>query len=617
MLTKSRPHLAQNPSESKSANELCELLGDLPLALKVATAYLQKYHTETIAGYLEDLRQTPIDNPEMREVWACFAVSYRKLKRKDKIDVLALRLFHLAAYFAPVSISPTLLAKAANVDDAKRKDQVRFNTAMARLRDLGLICEEPDGRLLLHRLLRQFARSFCTLDLVKCGLRRPFRDRIASLRGLIPTSQPRVGRSVVRLLLKVPSSILLMLYAEVRVLLYRLRYLLNLAVRSRYRSGFPQRRVAQIVWEVLANSAARKIQNNLPHELTKERAHLRDAAVEAERFCPGLAANLYNLLGVHAHLSELLQEAKTDLERAVQIGERIYGVGLPDLVVFDSNLGMILREQGDLTMAWVYVSRAVQVYWQRYGPNHPVVASCLNNIGMILRDQGNSSEALEYVRQALKIRQRLFSHDDPHVAHSLSTIGLILQDQGDLPGALENTQRALAMNEQAYGPNHPSVASNARQISEILCAQGDLARAYEYAQRALESDEQVYGPNHPRVATDANNIGLILMDQGDLTRALEYFQRSLKIDEQAYGPNHSSVAVDSNNVGRILEDQGNPEGAQGHIGRALEILQKEYGPDNQTRRKIESNLRRVQEKIAAQASKKPPATNKLGGYSED
>src|SRR5215471_8941820 len=57
MLQKARPKLAQNTEESKAANELCDLLGDLPLALKVAAAYLQKYHAESIAGYLQDLHQ--------------------------------------------------------------------------------------------------------------------------------------------------------------------------------------------------------------------------------------------------------------------------------------------------------------------------------------------------------------------------------------------------------------------------------------------------------------------------------------------------------------------------------------------------------------------------------
>src|SRR5215471_2481484 len=79
MLQKARPKVAQNAEESKAANNLCDLLGDLPLALKVAAAYLQKYHAESIAGYLQDLRQAEPSEAELRDVWACFGVSYRKL----------------------------------------------------------------------------------------------------------------------------------------------------------------------------------------------------------------------------------------------------------------------------------------------------------------------------------------------------------------------------------------------------------------------------------------------------------------------------------------------------------------------------------------------------------
>src|SRR5262249_20186546 len=152
-----------------------------------------------------------------------FAVSYRKLNSnsEDGIDALAMRLFHLAAYFAPVSIAPKLLVQAADLDQGKREDQRRFNTAVARLQELSLISEEPDGRLLLHRLLRQFARSQKT-------------------------------------------------------------------------PGIEQEVVSLKVWECLRNFAAQEVDSGLPQELTRERPHLREAATDAERSNPKLAAALYN-----------------------------------------------------------------------------------------------------------------------------------------------------------------------------------------------------------------------------------------------------------------------------------------------------------------------------------
>lgn len=493
MLEKARPRLAEDLAEQKAANDLCDFLGDLPLGLKVAAAYLQKYHAETVAGYLQDLRQASTSDSELSElkdVWACFAVSYRKLKPEDKTDALALRIFHAGAYFAPVSILPKLLAQAADLDEGRREEQKRFSHSVARLQELSLISQEPDGRFLLHRLLRQFASKLKTAE---------------------PT----------------------------------------------------QEEAALKVWKVLKEFAAREINTGLPQGLTSERAHLREAATEAEDPNPQIAAELYNWLGSHARMLALLGEARTDQERALKLGE------------------------------------------QAHGPEHPSVSTYANNLGLVLQDQGDRTGALEYLRRALKIGEQAYSSEHPEVASLANNLGTVLQDQGDLTGALHYAQRALKIDEQAYGPNHPSVARDANNIGQILKDQGDLPGALEHAQRALKIGEEVYGPNHPTVAICVNNIGLILQAQGDLAGALEHTQRALKIDEHVYGLNHPNVAIDANNLGQILRRQGDLAGAEDHIGRALEIFRKTYGPDNPSTRTVARNLRGLQEEIDAQNRKQP------------
>ncbi|HEY6251073.1 MAG TPA: tetratricopeptide repeat protein, partial [Candidatus Angelobacter sp.] len=343
MLQKARPKVEQSPAESKAANELCDLLGDLPLALKVAAAYLQKYHAENIAGYLLDLRQTSASDSELGDVWACFAVSYRKLNAEDATDALALRLFYLAAYFAPVSISPRLLAQAAELDVNKSEDRKGFHRAVARLQELSLMSEEPDKRLLLHRLLRQFARSQKT-------------------------------------------------------------------------PGIEQEALAPRVWKCLEDFAGKEVGTGLPQELIRERAHLREAATDAERSNPKLAATLYNWLGRHGRMLALVLEARADYEKALKIGEEAYGSSDPEVAAYANNLGQILLDQGNLAGALKYTQRALKISEQVYGPDHPDVATYANNISQILQNQGDLTGALQYVQRALKIDEQVYGPNHPAVA---------------------------------------------------------------------------------------------------------------------------------------------------------------------------------------------------------
>lgn len=531
MLEKARPKLATDRVERQAADELCKYLGDLALALKVAAAYLQRYGSESVQNYLQDLRDTSTGDSELREVWSCFAVSYRKLKSEDETDALALRLFHLAAYFAPVSIASTLMAQSAELDTTDRKQQKAFNQALTRLQELSLISREPDGRLLLHRLLRKFARSQASPSL-------------------------------------------------------------------------KQEEIAVRVWEALRDFASKEIESGLPQNLTRERPHLREAAAEAEHSRPEMAARLYNQLGVHGRMLALLQEAKADFDRALDLYQQVLGPYHARVAAVANNIGLILRQKGDLAGALDYARRALKINEQVYGIDHPLVAINANNIGLILRRQGNIAEALKYAQRALQIDEQVYGSDHPNVATDANNIGTILQDQGNSADALEYIRRALKIDERVYGRNHPKVAIDANNIGQILKGQGDLAGALEYARRALQIDEQVYGPDHPEVATDANNIGQILKAEGDLASALEYTRRALKIDEQVYGPDHPNVAIRANNIGTILQDQGDFAGALEYLQRAQKIMQQVYGFDHPSTRTVAKNLSGVQAAIEAEKKNK-------------
>jgi hypothetical protein len=102
--------------------------------------------------------QSPIQDSSLEKVALSFGVSFNKLNPQNPTDALAQKLFYLASWFAPVSINRGLLIASAGVDSADRDARHQAEDALARLIELGLIKEEADARLLLHRLLRDFAR---------------------------------------------------------------------------------------------------------------------------------------------------------------------------------------------------------------------------------------------------------------------------------------------------------------------------------------------------------------------------------------------------------------------------------------------------------------------------
>ena len=448
LLCKGRPDVLQDEEEAEAANAICDTLGDLPLAVALAGAYLESYkHDVSLTQYLEQLRQQPVlENPALvdfvqdpsptghvQSVAATFETSYGRLDPEDETDLLAMRLFHLASHFAPVSIRRDLLLASAGLDPEEGDEQRLAGDALGRLVRLGLAQEEEGGRLLLHRLLGEFARH-----------------------------HPAPGQSEEEAWEKVAQAV----------------------------GGF----------------ATKENEGGLPHRLARELPHLRYLAARAEQREWPEADALFNALGYHLRMVGSYGEARESYERALQLAQAVYDPDHPRLAIVARNLGLLLRDLGDLKGARECLERALKIDETAYGPDHPEVATDVNGLGLLLKDLGDLKGARECYERALKIDEAVYGPDHPRVASRMNNLGLVLRALGDLKGAQECVERALKIDEAVHGPDHPDLARDANDLAGVLHALEDLEGARQSYERALAIWRRVYGEEHHKTQTVLRNL---------------------------------------------------------------------------------------------------------------
>jgi len=490
LLCKGRPEVLEDEEEREAADAICHTLGDLPLAVALAGAYLESYkHDVTLSQYLEELRQQPVlKNPALvdfvqdpsptdhvQSVAATFETSYGRLDPENEADLLAMKLFHLASHFAPVSIRRDLLLASAGLDLERGEEQRLAGDALGRLLRLGLVQEETDGRLLLHRLLGEFARH-----------------------------HPAPGQS--------------------------------------------EEEAWEEVAKLVGGFAYEENETGLPAILAREMAHLRHLAARAEKRNWGKAGGLFNALGYHQRMVGSYGEARENFELALGLAEAVYGHDHPNVATVVNNLGSVLRDLGDLEGAREKVERSLEIDEKAYGPDHPTVAIRVNNLGDVLYALGDLKGARENFELALGIDEAAYGPHHPNVAIRVNNLGGVLRRQGDLKGAREKYERALGIDEAVYGPHHPEVATDVNNLGMVLKDLGDLKGARESFERALDIDEVAYGPDHPKVATRVNNLGGVLQDLGDLEGARENLERALAIFRRVYGEQHPKTQTVLGNV---------------------------------------------------------------------
>jgi Tfp pilus assembly protein PilF len=420
-----QPVSKKDSAERGAADQICDRLGDLPLALTVAAFYLRKYKNESLAEYLQALSSQPaIQDPSLEKVALSFSVSYNKLNPENPTDALAQKLFYLASWFAPVSVNRDLLLASADVDTTDRTARHNADDALRRLQELGLIKEEANGRLLLHRLLRDFAMLNPPEDL----------DQKRAL-----------------------SSVGECLYDF---------------AKKENRSGLPQAlarertHLREVATETARSNAAlaAKLYNHLGWN-DEDLALLNEAKIDYEQALqigkpvlgvdhPDIAAYLNNLGLVLKGLGDLAG-ARLNIEQALQIGETAYGPDHPTLGTRINNLGLVLLDLGDLAGARSNIERALKIDEAAYGPDHPNVARDVNNLGTVLHALGDLAGARSTLEHALKIHEGVYGPDHPAVAVDVNNLGRVLIDLGDTRGARASFERALKIHKNVFGDDHP------------------------------------------------------------------------------------------------------------------------------------------------------------------
>lgn len=515
-------------TDQGGAGAVAEALGDLPLALEQAGAYVEQATVITLTRYAklfserhEELwrNQTPPDayHATVATTWS---LAIDKLGKKSPASV---ELMKLVSFLAANDIPVWLLTEGKEAFREPLRSAVSDEIALSRTL----------GALRSQSLVTQVAESISVHRLVQTVVQDDLPE----------TERDTWIETALRLLRRV----------------------------HHFQHDDPE------TWK--------RCEQLLPHiDAAVGHAEERGLAREA-------VAYLLNDAGSYLRTLSSFSLAKEYHERALKIEEAVYGPDHPTVAAVANNLGMVLRNLGDFEGAKEAHEQALKIAETVYGPDNWNVAAIVNGLGMVLRDLGDYEGAKAAYEKALKIGEAVYGPDHPSVASYVNNLGIVLRDLGDSEGAKEAFKRALMINEKVYGPDHLSVASYVNNLGSALQDLGDYNGAKEAYERSLKIDEVVYGPDHPSVATRLNNLGMVLQDLGDFKGAKTACERSLKIDETVYGPDHPSVAIRLNNLGKVLRDLGDDEGAKAAHEKALAIAEIVYGSDHPTTQTFRRNLR--------------------------
>lgn len=458
-----------------AAAQLAEALGDLPLALELAGAYIAQLRIG-FAAYLDRCRvhqqKHPHDQRSSSDCPDAVLTTWTIASDQVRGDSRAAGdLMNLCAFLCPDEIRRDMLSRGAAVLPgplaATVGDQVKLNEAVAILRGYSLI-DANQAALSIHRLVAA-----------------------VTLQGLADEDRRRWAEVAIRVI----------------------------------SDAFAFQSANVSTWQLCPVL--------LPHVGTVT-AHAETLDVAG-----ALTAELLNDAGHYLLRTGHFAKSKEYLDRSLALARRTWGDKHPSVSAIVNNLGRVCARLGNLTDARQYFEWALGIDEPIYGHDHPHVATIVNNYGLCLMAAGDTANARKHFEWALAVYEKRFGPKSAKTASTANNLGYATLRLGDVHAARSHFERALTIAESTVGPNHPTVASILHNLALALKMSGELQAARNYMERAISIDRATYAPTHPDVIRDVDSLGEILKELGDTPALRAHYAEALEAVVKLHGTEHA------------------------------------------------------------------------------
>ncbi|MFC7549645.1 FxSxx-COOH system tetratricopeptide repeat protein [Plantactinospora sp. GCM10030261] len=486
------------------AGRLAEALGDLPLALDQAAAWLAETGMPT-DEYLRLFEEKRIELLEVSvpldyqlPVAAAWNVS---LDRLADSSPGALRLLQVCSFFAPEPIPRTLFSRgrAGNVHlelDEVRRDPMRLNRAIREINRYALAkIDHRTNSIQMHRLVQAVLIDRLD-DAEQTAMRHSAHLMLADGDPNDPNS-PDGWRT----------------YAD----LYP-----HVMTAQAYRSTDP--------WvQQLIDNVSRYLYWWGDHQAAFD---LAEQAYEARRDQLGATdpstLRMGHWMGWLLFVLGRFDEAARLNQEVLHAYQQIVQEDNEDLLRALGAVAADRRVAGDFAGALELAEEIYQRHVRALGPDDVETITAAHNLAVSLRLSGDLNRASDIDKQNQRLRIQLYGTDHPITLESTRNLITNRRELGDYVGARAEAQAVADQLRHQLSPGHPQTLRALRTLAVALRKAGDHQAARQISEEVRDGFLNRYGENHPDTIASSLNLSSDLRETGDLDGAAE-------LGEQVYG----------------------------------------------------------------------------------
>ncbi|MDQ2879747.1 MAG: FxSxx-COOH system tetratricopeptide repeat protein [Actinomycetota bacterium] len=544
---------------SEEAGQVARALGDLPIAVAAAGAWLAETGTP-VAEYLQAVQLQGVGTRSVQAAWdATWDLSLQRLQEQSPG---AYRLLQICSVLAPETALDLLYSNQLTTalipfDQSVAVRDMR-GALVQHINRLALLkLDTQAGQVQVHRLLQNVVRSRMTDD-EAAHTRHEAHQALAAFRPAGEPDDPKTWDQFRKIWahLEISGAVSCNDESVRQLLIDRVRYIW---CRGDLPQGLSFGNAVAARWETLLTQAESSGENGQPSVPDVDPVPLRRQLLH-------LRFNIANILRDQARFGEALRlDEEVLAEQRILLGERH-----SHTLMTSGGLAADFRALGRYAEALPLEEATYSAWLEGFGENHPRTLAAANNLAVSLRTVGDFRRARSIDEDVWERRKIVLGHEHPYALHSQSSLGRDLREAGEYVQSVEILRAVHALSRKHLGPEAVGTLKAQANLASSLRSAGRADEAAELLEEAYEKLRGRFGNDNPNTLSCRLSRSANLLSMGEVTKALEEMIAVTKSYQDTLGTEHPFSLVCINNQSAAWRQQGEHERAKELSGRAAE-----------------------------------------------
>ncbi|MFC7534176.1 FxSxx-COOH system tetratricopeptide repeat protein [Actinoplanes sp. GCM10030250] len=243
-------------------------------------------------------------------------------------------------------------------------------------------------------------------------------------------------------------------------------------------------------------------------------------------------------------------------------------------------VGIALRTNGQFSAARDIDLEAFERARRSLGEDDPATLAAAHNLGISLRLTGEFRTAREIDADTYQRRVAALGSDSPETLRTLNNLTIDQRECGEYINSRHWVEQLYERYTNKYGTGHLETIRIARNLAVARRRAGDHENAYKLAEDTMNRFQDRFGVNHPDAIAATLDFAVDVRETGDLARARTLATETIDAYNATLSTDHPYTLCARTNLGIVLRLMGRTAEAVTHHQAAFDTLTRVLGPNH-------------------------------------